>query len=329
MLEEEVLNTIKEFNLIEKNDKVVVAVSGGPDSISLLNILVKLRKTYNLTLYVCHVNHLLRENANIDEEFVKNYCKENNIECFVKRADIHKISKEEKIGTEEAGRKVRYEFFDEILEKTISNKIAIAHNKNDNVETILLNMIRGAGTSGLIGIEAKNGKYIRPLIKSERKTIEKYCEENNLCPRIDETNKENIYNRNKIRNVIIPYIEKEFNPNFINTVDRLSSIVKEEEDFIKKIAKDEYKKVLIEKNNKYIELNLKEFNKLDLVIKKKIIFLCINDLMGSTKGIEKIHVEDLLKLFENNIGNKYLMPNKNLKVCMKNKQIYFEKQNLA
>lgn len=325
MLEEQVLKTIKKYNLINQNDKIVVGVSGGPDSISLLHILLDLRKQYNLELCVAHINHMIRENAILDEEYVKDFCKNNNIQCFVKRANVVNISKENKIGTEEAGRKVRYEFFNEVLKETSSNKIAIAHNKNDNVETVLLNIIRGSGTYGLIGIEPINDIYIRPLIECDREEIEEYCRRNNLNPRIDESNFENIYNRNKIRNVVIPYIKKEFNPNIINTITRLSNIVKEEEKYIENIVSKEYNRLLLENTDDFIKLNLKEFNKLDAVIRKRLIFYTINNLLGNTTGIEKIHIDDIIKLCNNNIGNKYLTPNKRIKVSLKNKQLYFEK----
>ena len=325
MVKEKVLETIKKYNLISKNDKIVVAVSGGPDSMCLLHILLTLRKEYNLELNVAHVNHMIRENAILDEEYVKDFCKNNNIQCFVKKADVLQVSKENKIGTEEAGRKVRYEFFNEVLKKTSSNKIAIAHNKNDKVETILLNLIRGTGTYGLIGIEPKNGVYIRPLLEIEREEIEKYCEDENIKPRIDESNFENIYNRKKIRNVVIPYVKKEFNPNIINTISRLSDIVKDEENFLDNFVSEEYKKIVIEEKEDFIKLNLKEFNKLEIVIRKRLVFYIINKLIGNTMGIEKIHVEDIIKLCANNIGNKYLVPKKGLKVSLKNKQLYFEK----
>ena len=325
MVKEKVLETIKKYNLISKNDKIVVAVSGGPDSMCLLHILLSLRKEYNLELNVAHVNHMIRENAILDEEYVKDFCKNNNIQCFVKKADVLQVSKENKIGTEEAGRKVRYEFFNEVLKKTSSNKIAIAHNKNDKVETILLNLIRGTGTYGLIGIEPKNGVYIRPLLEIEREEIEKYCEDENIKPRIDESNFENIYNRNKIRNVVIPYVKKEFNPNIINTISRLSDIVKDEENFLDNFVSEEYKKIVIEEKEDFIKLNRKEFNKLEIVIRKRLVFYIINKLIGNTMGIENIHVEDIIKLCANNIGNKYLVPKKGLKVSLKNKQLYFEK----
>ena len=325
MVKEKVLETIKKYNLISKNDKIVVAVSGGPDSMCLLHILLTLRKEYNLELNVAHVNHMIRENAILDEEYVKDFCQKNNLNFFVKKVDVHELSKKDRIGTEEAGRKARYEFFNEVKEMTSSNKIAIAHNKNDKVETIFLNLIRGTGTYGLIGIEPKNGIYIRPLLEIEREEIEKYCEDENIKPRIDESNFENIYNRNKIRNVVIPYVKKEFNPNIINTISRLSDIVKDEENFLDNFVSEEYKKIVIEEKEDFIKLNLKEFNKLEIVIRKRLVFYIINKLIGNTMGIEKIHVEDIIKLCANNIGNKYLVPKKGLKVSLKNKQLYFEK----
>ena len=135
--------------------------------------------------------------------------------------DVKKLS----ISCEEAGRNVRYDFFDEIFDKVGANKIAIAHNKNDNAETVLMNIMRGSGVSGLKGIEPiRNGKFIRPLIEIDRKSIEQYCVDENLNPKFDESNKENVYTRNKVRNLLIPYIEKEFNPNIIESISRLSDL---------------------------------------------------------------------------------------------------------
>ena len=226
-LEEKVLKTITKNNLIEEGDKVVLGVSGGPDSICMLEILSRLPKTSVPVgnLFVAHVNHMIREEAKEDEEFVKKICEEKYIKFFSKSIDVTKLANTKKIGTEEAGRIERYKFFEEVLQKTGATKIAIAHNKNDKAETILMNMLRGSGTSGLKGIQAKRGHYIRPLIECERAEIEAYCEEQKLETRIDKTNFDNIYTRNKIRNVVIPYIKKEFNPNIIETLNRLSEVI--------------------------------------------------------------------------------------------------------
>lgn len=328
-----VLETITKYNLIESGDKIVLGVSGGPDSICMLEILNSLKNELNFEIVVAHINHGLRENATIDEQYVENYCKKLNVEYYVLRVKLKEYAKENKFGLEEAGRKVRYDFFDEILEKTGSNKIAIAHNKNDRVETIILNILRGSGALGLKGIEAKNNKYIRPLLEIDREEIEKFCIQNNIEPRIDESNFENEYSRNKVRNIVLPYIKDEFNPNIIETITRLSDIVSEENEFLEKETKKEYENLLIKEINlrenvynkdeeSIIILDLKKFNILDNVLKKRIILYAIKKIFGSTKNIEKIHLEDILKLCNNNIGNKFLTPNKNTKIVIKNKQIH-------
>ena len=329
-MNQKVLETIRKYNLIEDGDKIVLGVSGGPDSICMLDNLreVKEEQIIEFEIYVAHINHMIREEAIDDEKYVQEYCKKYNIECFVKRADVQKIASEKKIGTEEAGRKVRYDFFEEVLQKTESNKIAIAHNKNDKIETIIMHLLRGSGLSGLKGIEPiRDNKYIRPLLECERTEIEQYCEDKKLNPRIDKTNFENEYTRNKIRNIVIPYIKKEFNPNIIQTLSRLSDLAADESNYIELQTQKTFEKILIAKEKEQITLNLKEFNKQDKVIKNRLILYTTKELMGSTQGIEKIHIEDIIKLCQNNVGNKFLTPNKNLKVLVKDKKIFFIRQN--
>ena len=323
MLEEIVLETIKENNLIENGDSIVIGVSGGPDSITLLDILLKIQNKIKFDIYVAHINHMIRKEAKEDQEYVESYCRNRKIPCFVKQIKVEEIAKNKKIGTEEAGRYVRYEFFNEILQKTNSNKIATAHTKNDNVETVIMNILRGSGTAGLKGIEAKREKYIRPLIDCKREQIEQYCKENNLNPRIDKTNMENIYTRNRIRNELIPYLKKEFNPKIIETIDRLSKIAKEENEYLEKQTKKAYYEILIKEEKEQIILDLKKFNKLELVIKNRLVLYTINRLFGSSSGIEKIHIHDIIKLCTNNIGNKYLIPNKKVKILLKDKKIFY------
>ena len=324
MLEEKVRKTIREYNLIEKNDSIVVGVSGGPDSMTLLSILLKLKEEFNLKIYVAHVNHMLRENAIKDEEYVKEFCKKNNIEMFIKKANISEIAKKEKIGLEEAGRNARYNFFEEILKNTESNKIAIAHNINDKVETIIMNTLRGSGVSGLKGIEPKRKKYIRPLIEIERHEIEKYCIENEINPRHDESNDDNTYTRNKIRNIIIPYIRNEFNPNIIKTLNRLSEIIKEEDEYVQSKTEKIFKEILLTNEKNKIELDPRKFNDQEKVIQKNLILLAIKKVKGSTQGIEKVNIDDIIKLCNNNIGNKLIRPVNQLEIGIKNKRIYIK-----
>jgi len=325
MLKEEVLKTIETYNLIEKNDKIVIGVSGGPDSICLLHVLYGLKEKLGIEIVVAHVNHMLRDVADLETEYVQNFCKKLGIECYVKKADILEISKTQKKGTEEVGRQVRYDFFEEVAKKTNSNKIATAHNSNDRAETVILNILRGSGLSGLKGIEPiRDNKYIRPLINTDRQDIENYCNDNKLEPKYDKTNNENIYTRNKVRNTVIPYIKKEFNPNIIKTINRLSSLATEENEYLQAITKQEFKNLLIEKTENII-LDLHKFNSLNLVIKRRLILYTINEVLHTTNGIEKVNIDDIIKLCKNNIGNKYLMPIKEIKVYVKKGKIYFIK----
>ena len=324
MLEEEVLNTIKKYNMINEGDKIVIGVSGGPDSITLLNILNKFKEKLNIKIYVAHINHMIRAESDEETEYVKEFCNRLDVEFFCKKIDAQEEAKKLKIGTEEAGRNIRYAFFEEVAKRVEANKIATAHNSNDNAETVLMNIMRGTSISGLAGIEKiRDGKYIRPLIRCSRNAIEEYCKQNNLQPKFDKSNLENIYTRNKIRNLLIPYIQKEFNPNIIDTINRLSDIAISEEQFINKIVENEYKKLLINANKNEIILDMKKFNMLDHVIKAKLILYTIEKVSGISAGIEKIHIDDIIKLCNNNIGNKFLIPKKGIKIYVKKGKIFF------
>ena len=321
-LEENFLKTIKENNLIEKGDKIVVGVSGGPDSITLLECLNKYKEKLNYDIVVAHVNHLIRKDSTEDEQFVENVCKDMKIKCYIKRVNIIELANKTKRGLEETGRNERYKFFDEITKKEKANKIAIAHNMNDNAETILLNLIRGCGLNGLEGIQPiEYHKYIRPLINCKREEIEEYCRKNNLNPRIDYTNKENIYKRNKIRNELIPYL-KQINPNIIQNLSRVSKIIKNENEYINIEVENIYNKISSESLGK-IELDLKSFDNLHIAMKQNLILYTIKKLLGSTKNIEKVNIDDIIKISMRNVGNKYIILNKKLKITIKNGKIIF------
>ena len=299
---------------------MLFGVSGGPDSICLVDILNKA----NYNIVVAHVNHMIRDEADEDEEFVKRYCKERNIIFESKKVDVQTLARKERIGTEEAGRKARYKFFEEVLKKYDCTKIATAHTKNDNSETILMNLIRGTGGAGLKGIQPLRDRiFIKPLIKVSREEIEKYCDSHNLNPKYDKTNNENIYTRNKVRNILIPLIQNEFNPNIIDTLDRLSEVMTVENEFIQEIVEEKYKELLIKEEKEEIILNLKEFNKLHEAIKTKIVFYTIKRCLGNINGVSKIHVDDIIELCKKNIGNKYLTPNKNIKILVNKGKMYF------
>ena len=324
MLEEKVLKTMEKYKLIEKDDKIIIAVSGGPDSMCLLNLLNSFKEKLNIELFVAHVNHMIREEADSETLYVQNYCKKNNIQCFIKKIDVTKLAKEKKNGTEEMGRIVRYNFFEEVANRISANKIAIAHTLNDNAETILMNLMRGSSLEGLKGIEPKRDKYIRPIIECSREEIEKYCDEKKLEPKFDKSNNDNTYTRNKIRNLLIPYLKEEFNPNIIYTLNRMAELVRQDVDYFNNIVKKEYNNIVLEEKENIV-LDLRKFNNLEKVIKSRLLLYTINKLIGTTQGIEKINIEDMIKLCENNIGNKYLIPNTKIKIYVKKGKIFIYK----
>ena len=237
-VKQKVLDTIKKHNLLQNGTHIVLGLSGGPDSVCLFDVLCEIACEINLTIHPVHVNHKFRPGAaEEDQKYVEALCRQRGLVCKSFVVDCNKLAQEEGLTSEEAGRKVRYEAFiktaAEIAGRTNCTKheaqgkivIAVAQNANDQAETILFRMLRGTGTDGLAGIAYKRYEgdvpVIRPLLDVTRDEIEKYCEARNLSPRIDHTNKEAIYARNKIRLELLPYLAENFNVNIIETIDRL------------------------------------------------------------------------------------------------------------
>lgn len=309
VLIETVLDTIKKNNMFDKEDKVVVAVSGGPDSLCLLHILYTLSDKLGITLYAAHLNHCLRGNeADKDEEFVRNFCKNINIEFRSKRVDIGKIEKKENLSCESAGRKIRYEFFNEVKEEVGAKKIAIAHNANDQAETILMRIMRGSGLDGLTGIKpVRDHIFVRPLINTTRYEIEKYCFENGLKPRIDKTNFETIYSRNKIRLELIPYIQENFNKDIVTTLNRLSNTIKVDNHYLNMISKEKFKKYCDITQEKVI-ISKEAFLE-DKAVISRVLRLCLKELCGSLQDFEKVHIEDIINIQLHSTGKGIMLPN--------------------
>jgi tRNA(Ile)-lysidine synthase len=222
---ERVANRNKKESLVENGDRIVVGFSGGPDSVFLVEMLFKLREKIDFDIVLVHVNHLLRgEEAQRDEDFSINYGKSKGLKVFARKINITSLGKEKGLSLEEAGREARYSFYKEVLEKSNSNKIALAHNKDDQIETFMFRLTRGTGLSGLEGIATKRDRYIRPISEIYKSEIVNYLDENNISYCIDSTNLENEFTRNSIRIDLIPFIEKRYNPKF---KDKIFSLIEE------------------------------------------------------------------------------------------------------
>ena len=294
--------TIKKFNMLQNNDTVVVAVSGGADSIAMLYSLYILRDKYNLNLICAHLNHGIRGlEADSDEEYVKQFANKLGIECITKYVDVPEISRRLKKSEELVGREQRYNFFNEIISGISNGKIAVAHNKNDFAETVLMKLVRGTSLKGLRGIPQVNGNIIRPLIETERSSVEEFLKLNNISYRTDSTNNQDIYTRNFIRNNIIKQLTQ-INPSFIDTVYNNCSIICEDDDFIDIYASKHFNSCVQTVNNKcYIDL--KAFNDLHISVKKRIIKQAVSCVKGNVLDMENKHYDILINL--NKTGKKY------------------------
>lgn len=297
-MRDKVLKVVKEYELIEKGDKVVLGLSGGPDSMALLYVLMDIREVVDFDIYIAHLNHGVRgEEALKDQIFVENLAKKLGLPCYSKTVNMNEYAEETGLSSEEAGRKLRYGFFREILDKIGGGKIAVAHNKNDQAETLLMRFFRGTGIDGLKGMDYINEDIIRPILGVEREEIERYLLDRNIETRLDKTNLEPIYNRNKIRLELIPYIEENFNPNIIETLWRTSRIVSIDSDFLEEYTQKSYNRMMKKKLKDSIILDGKQFIKEHQSIQHRIIRKCILDINGNLQGVTEKHISDTLILF--------------------------------
>ena len=275
-----VLNTIAEYNLLEKSDRVLVALSGGCDSVCLCLVL----KELGYSVSVAHLNHNIRQEAQRDEDFVKAFAERHNFKCYIKSVKVAEIAEREKISLESAGRNARYSFFEELCREYSYNKIAVAHNKNDNCETFLLNLVRGSGLKGLTGIPVKRGNIVRPLINSERKDIEEFVSQKGESYVTDKTNFENDYTRNKIRNIIIPKLI-EINENFTEGISNTSKIVGECLEYIDGQALE-----LVEFEKEGAIIKAERLLKAPRTVASRALMLAYGHAAGTAKDFEKRHI---------------------------------------
>ena len=310
MIFEKVLDTINRHNLIEKGDKIVLGISGGPDSVCLLHILNRLKETLDIEIYAAHLNHQIRGiEAQKDALYVTQLCEDMGIKYFVKSIDVPKYCKENKLSIEDGARKLRYEMFYEIMTRTHANKIAIAHNENDQAETVLMRIMRGTGLQGLRGIEYIRDKVIiRPILDIERSEIEDYCEQYNLNPRIDQTNLDPIYTRNKIRLKLIPYMQENFNSNVIKSIVRMTSSIKEDSDYIESNALMKFEEIC-SVTDESIEIPVDLFVNLHNSIKYRVLRYAIKYVLGDTNFIDQKHILEIIELEpEKKVGKKLNLP---------------------
>lgn len=279
-----VLKTVKKYNMLSKGDRVLIGVSGGADSIALLEFFVSVKEKYDLDICVAHIEHGIRgEDSVNDAEFVKNYCKKLGVNFYLKTIDAPNLAKKAKMGVEEYSRMARYDFFNTIE----CDKIATAHNLTDNIETLLFRLARGTGLKGACSIPAVRGKIIRPFIEVSSGEIRKWCNDNNIPYRVDCTNSDSAYSRNLIRLEILPLFEK-LNANYQDNIENFISDVNEDYAFIDDYVKSIYPEIV--KNN---EIDLPKLNELDLSIKKRILIMFFDE---NGYSLNRIHLQSVIDI---------------------------------
>lgn len=314
-MKNKVLGTIEKFGMISRGETVVVGVSGGADSVSLLHLLLEMRGVLNISVAAVHLNHMLRgEQANKDELFVRELCEAWGVPCMFDRADCAALAKEAKEGLEECGRRLRYELFDRAAREYKADKTATAHTANDNFETLLLNITRGSSLRGVCGIPPVRGHIIRPLIECSRGEIESYCLENGIRYMTDSTNLSDDYSRNKIRNNVVPVLLS-INSGAVFAASKLCRLAARDDEFLNKMSGALLEKARLRDN----EFNAGILREAEKPVRSRLIAAVIENISG--KRPEKEDTVNAVEEILQNGGKAQLQ--KNLFTELKGNRLIF------
>ncbi|MDQ0202757.1 tRNA lysidine(34) synthetase TilS [Pectinatus haikarae] len=299
----------KKYHLFHAEDRILLACSGGPDSLCMVHLFMRLAEEYNLQIFAAHVEHGIRGKASVeDAQFVEKFCCIQHVPFYSKSVDACAYADRHKISLETAARELRYDFLQETAALLGCSAISVAHHRGDQAETVLMHILRGAGIDGLSGIRPKAGNIIRPLLDCTRAEIENYCVSYDLHPRYDATNGDIAYTRNRIRIELLPYL-KNYNFNVEASLCRTADLLAEENDFLTTYSQIIYRKIAVRSGNKCI-FSLEELLLQHVAIKRKIIRLAISDLCNDLKDIKNIHIDDIIKLsLKNKTGSVIDLPN--------------------
>lgn len=298
-----VLKFVSENRILEYGDSVILGVSGGADSICMLYVMKELQEMLHLSLSVVHVNHHIRgEEAQRDADYVREVCDKLGVYFVRKDVDVPKIARDFGMSEEEAGRQARYQIFYNMVSERKAGKIAVAHNLNDNSETVLFNLFRGTGIRGMTGIPAKRDMVIRPLLCCTREEIENYLAEHNIGFCTDATNAGTEYSRNKIRLELLPYIKKNINRKAEYNIVNAAQSLEEVSDFLNKEAEKAY--------DRYVKdgIFLQEGFQLHPALQKQVIRLMIEKQAGKLKDITKVHITAVAALKDMEVSKSINLP---------------------
>jgi len=303
-----VAEKIKEYKMITPGETIIVGVSGGADSVSLLHILNKLKDQLNINLIVAHLNHRFRgKEAEADARFVSELAKRLQLEAYVESRDVPAYKCSRGVSDQVAAREVRYNFLSEVAAKTGAAKVALGHHADDQTETILLHFIRGTGTRGLRGmLPVRDNFFIRPLLTIRRKEIESYCRQHALAYRHDASNDKAKYFRNKIRLELVPLLESQYNTNLIQAINRLGEIVRDEDDYMDQQAGKAYRQLKLEAGGGTIRLERDRLLAIPAALRNRVILLAWFDICGDRDDLEYKHINKVLEIIKGGGGYRQI-----------------------
>jgi tRNA(Ile)-lysidine synthase len=293
---DQVLDTIQEHGMVVPGNSVLIGVSGGPDSIALAQVLTDLKKDLGIRIGLAHLNHMLRgSHAMADETFVRKFAGEHNLDLVLEKKNIVELAKKQRLCVEEAGRNARYDFFNRVADEKGFHRVALGHHRDDNIEQVLMNLVRGTGPRGLRGIPpVRQKKFIRPLIRMSRADILTFLDEINQAYRVDESNEDTSYLRNRIRHCLIPFLETKFNPDIKTGISRMSGIIEQEDDFLDRMAQTALDNATTGRGKKLIELFIPEINRLDRALGARVIRAALLSVKQDLRRISNTHIRDIL-----------------------------------
>ena len=281
--------------MLEQKDSVLAAVSGGPDSVALVLSLLALKPSYAITIGIVHVNHMLRAEESLrDETFVKTLAAGLDLVFHCDRIDVKAHAKTHGLSIEEAGRDARYHFFKQIAKAHGYTKIATGHNKDDNAELVLMNLLRGAGPRGLSGIPpVRDGRYIRPLIRVSKRQITDFLKAEKQAYMFDSSNRDMVYLRNKIRYALIPHLQLEYNPEIMDALDRLSRILRSEEAYLDTETDIHFNTCLIKTDASFVSFSRTALSSLHPALLNRVLRKAIKTLKKDLKRISLAHMDNM------------------------------------
>lgn len=287
-----------------RNTTLIVAVSGGIDSVALLHLLLPLSANFNWELIVAHLDHRLRKESGQDLKFVSNLSSQLGLEFVSKKIDIKKLAKQQKKTIEEAGRDARYNFFNELSNKYKKCVIVTAHTADDQLETIVMNWLRGAALRGLTGMKIKGKKLWRPLLNFEKKELISFAKKYKLKFKEDKTNKNLYYTRNKVRHILLPKLKK-LNKSFNKVILRNANVLSGLEDFIDEQIETAVVKTKLKNNKNFVSFQMKPFLKLHNFIQSELLLYTIELIKGNRQDIKKIHLDEIYKVINSSKPKSY------------------------